>query len=376
MRTILTLMLAILLCPAAFAEGVTLVPADALLPADTRQVWLTDASHALVETGDMRERFLLDLTTGVQIPLKLHENFDPGDHPLRRRIPEMALKDGQPVSGSLRFATSDRYVYVVSPASGYYVDRETGALQCVPGGELRDFGRTGLTPWEDVYDRSSRAVSVYSLEGGLLGRLQVDGDARIAGVIPVEQGFLIVTISDQARPDQDCYPLLNTGMARLVMTDTHLQVTSERELCRVPWVNKAFAAHRCGRTGALLISPDGYCGALLIMPDQTIHALVAEAGRMKLVPCQSAAEVWEGMYHVPAELIGVAEDGSCALLLLRGGGLYRLDLASLDVTQQMTNAQLEALGITGLPEILWPGGEYLTVSDGRLLRIVTDPAAE
>ena len=309
-------------------------------------------------------------------PLMLHENFDPGDHPLRRRIPQMALKDGQPVSGSLRFATSDRYVYVVSPASGYYVDRETGALQCVPGGELRDFGETGLTPWGDVYDWSSRAVSVYSLEGGLLGRLQVEGDVRIAGVIPVEQGFLIVTISDQARPDPDRYPLLNTGMARLVMTDTRLQVTSERELCRVPRVNKAFAAYRCGRTGALLISPDGYCGALLIMPDQTIHALVAEAGRMKLVPCQSTAEVWEGMYHVPAELVGVAEDGSCALLLLRGGGLYRLDLTSLDVTQQMTNAQLEALGITGLPEILWPGGEYLTVRDRQLLRIVTDPAAE
>ena len=78
----------------------------------------------------------------------------------------------------------------------------------------------------------------------------------------------------------------------------------------------------------------------------------------------------------PAELIGVAEDGSYALLLLRGGGLYRLDLTTLDVTQQMTNAQLEALGIMGLPQILWPGGEYLTVRDGQLLRIVTAPVAE
>lgn len=376
MRKMWMLLALLLLCAPALAENVRLEPANDLLPEDWAAVWLVDDDTVLVgySAADLPSRELVNLTTGERIPVTLHEDFVPVGSKLAKRFPEMALREGFPMESSLRFAGSSRYVYLHNPVVAYYVDRETGALQSVLEDDIIHFDNTGLTSWDEVYKWSSTQVGVYSRAGSVLNRFTVDEGAYVAGVIPVEQGFLIMTLDNRVRPDPEENPLLHVATVRLVLTDKRMNVVAERELGGVPYVNKVFNGYRCEGTGAFLLSPDIYAGALLFTPEWDVYALVKAAGEMQMMPYEDALDVMTGMFDAYAYVVGVADDGSYALVHQRDEGLYRIDLATLEVTLQMTQEELEALGIAFWPRLMWPGGEYVDAGGEMLLRIV--PASQ
>ena len=375
MRKLWMLLALLLLCSPALAENVRLEPANELLPEDWAAVWLVDDDTVLVgyNAADLPSRELVNLTTGERIPVTLHEDFVPVGSKLAKRFPEMALREGFPMESGLRFAGSSRYVFLSSPAVGFYVDRENGAMQSIRAEGLVFGNGVGMTPWHHVYSTGESTVRVYPLLGNCLGLYRVETGACVAGVIPVEEGFLIVTLRDPVRLDPEKNPILVGYTMRLVLADKQLNVVAERELGGIPYVNRFFNGYRCEGTGAFLLSPDMYAGALLITPEWDVYSLAEVSGELQMVPYEDTFEVAEGMYAACAYVVGMADDGSYALVHQLYEGLYRIELSTLEVTLQMTYEELEALGVTGKRRLMWPGGEYVDAGGEMLLRIVPAP---
>lgn len=344
--------------------ALTLEPANDLLPEYVRERWLIDDTLMVMRHSGVWK--LLNLTTGETTPLTRAEDFIPVSDTEKRFSGELQWLGG-PQAKYLRVVEGTGYALSRTDSYTRLVNMETGKVHsAVPVGE---YGRSGVTPADNVFIAGKYELKIYAFDGTVLHTLQLEeAQGRILGVLPYEGGFAILSgaeIETHSEPMGAVTALHFTYDAYLTLTDERLRVQSVQRLGTLPMANRVCSMyHLVG--SCFLICPDDCNGLLLVDRTGIRHVMLAQDGQLVVVPYEDTPDILDAMLNTRVNLWGVLKDKSYALFFLHlegQEGLYSLNLRTLEITLQMTLAELEALS----PDtdwdsrtVYWPGGEYLT----------------
>lgn len=380
------LLLAVVVCAALTAVAVfferpkvdpVLVAANDMLPAEVMDFVLVDNELLLMDVGteDKKQRELMNLSTGVRIPLTLQEGYVLPCAPAYRANPEAMLLTAMNQQLPAYYLGNDRYFWMGNIVVSCVVDKTNGVVQSGPSRATDSWMYTGVTPWGEMYSLSGfTGVEVYTMDSTHGSRFELDDHGRICGAYPLPDGFLIVSaheglyhsLTEQSQPEMKEY----TYKVKLTFTDKQLKNESVIQLNGIPYYDRSFSCWQHPDTGTILLSPDGYTGALLITSDRELYALIGQTDALKLVPYEDTTEITDGLWAARSiHICGISDDGCYALVTWSDHGLYKLDLLTRTITQQMTQEELDALGIRW-NHLFWPGGEYLNNDQGALYRLV------
>lgn len=359
--------------------ALTLEPANDLLPERYYLgSWLIDEALMLFSSPSPGlNDALLNLVTGETTTLTRAEDFVPVTVYEKRWIDVLDLI-GNPRVDYLRLVEGTKYTLLCCYGQATrLVDKETGEIHsAVP---VVNDECSGVTPADNIFIADGNELKIYAFDGTVLHTLQLEeAQGRILGVLPYEGGFAILSGANFVQ-DADI-SLISTYDAYLTLTDEQLQVQSVQRLGTLPMVNRANSMyHLVGNR--FLIWVDDCNGLLLVDRTGIRHVMLVQDGQLAVVPYEDTPETLDAISNTWVNLWGVSKDKSYALFFSRlegQEGLYSLNLRTLEITLQMTLAELEALS----PDThwnwhaYWPGGEYLTDNDDNLYRIVEKTEAK
>lgn len=339
--------------------------------------WLVDDDLVLTQAGsvDRYQRGLLNLTTGEFTPLRLHEDFEVGNEGnprlrLWQDMPEEQLiRRLEPRLHRLLFRSNDQHFLFWYPYWICAANQETGVIQSTGIPLSMDESQVGLTPWNQIYRMWRNGILVYTLEGEGVCSYTPSDEEVILGAFPMNDGFLLLTAT-RDEPDEDDFFILPLGVIHVVITDEQLNILSESRLSTMPvdgWETDIF---QIGDDDGFLVSVDRGNGILLFDKSWNARVLVERDEELMVVPYEDTEEIENYLRQTCAAPVGVADDGSYALFTSWDDGLFKLDLQTLEITQQMSREEFAALRFEENEYLYWPGGEYLTDGGGTLYRLV------
>ncbi len=356
--------------PAWAKADLALVADNGMVPADATEWALADKELLLIDVGtqEAKHRELMNLSTGERIPLTLDKEYVPPYTRAFRENPERVLLASMQYLNQV-YNRNDRYFWMGVPGVyGLVVDKTNGVAQEA----LNQI--SGVTPWGDMYfPLGFSGAGVCTMDKTSHWEFELKDHDMICGVYPLENGFLIASVHEGPHfslTGPNPAPNEFICQTRLTFTDKQLNTESVILLDGTYFVERRFCCFQCPDTGTILFSTDSEMGVLLLTPARVAYALVSKDNTLKLVPHENTNEIRNGLWEArDVRICGVSDDDGYALVIWKGYGLYKIDLRSLAVTQQMTAAELEAIGLNS-NRCYWPGGEYLTDGDDNLYRLV------
>ena len=156
----------------------------------------------------------------------------------------------------------------------------------------------------------------------------------------------------------------------LVTTDLDMNVRSSKAIGAFDYHNGDLdTGFQVPGSDDLLLSLGGNI-LLYDMRNEKSKVLVIDDDNHQFVTYENTEDMLKRILGYSSSLAGVSEDGKYALYVSAyDRGLYMIDLKSMEVTKQMDKQELKDIGIDSMI-MDWPGGEYLTDSDGTLYRLV------
>lgn len=253
-----------------------------------------------------------------------------------------------------------RYAECHTGSFSAILDRETARL--LPSPEVD--GVVGLTYSGQVLARSSdgdaTVLSLYGLDGTLSRTASFDFSAYPYKSFAILENGVLATLYGNYDADFN-------ASCTLVFIDRELRAGTPIELGTIRFLAN-FAARDCKGTGKIILTSPMLRETLLIDPaDGSCTMLMIDGNGAAIRPYEEGAlSSGTGVTTV----IGFQQDGSYALLTSLRGGLYKLDMNDLTLTQQMTTDELTAIGLSPVDAstLAWDGGEY-AVSYNRVFRI-------
>ena len=341
------------------AEGVTL-PAGRLTALGDGHVLSSDfrgAEYAVVNLANGRSTGLTlreeDLDTWKALFRAEYEKSGTDDMPVEDYLlllEHMGLSLPIITSEFHIFNVRGRYAECYTDAFNVILDWKTA--QVLPMPELE--GVIGLTHDGQVLTTGKAdgktVLSLYGLDGTPLRSAAFDFSAYPYQFFDIVENGVVATLcgnKDMASSTAPC---------ALVFIDREFNASAPVELGPVRFLTR-FKPYRSG-TGKILLASKSLSELLVLDPDHGSCSVVAiDRNGASVRPfAQGMLTSGTGLTAVN----GFAEDGSYALLANLHGGLYKLDLTTLALTQQMTLDELEAAGLSPIDAnmLQWDGGEY------------------
>lgn len=233
--------------------------------------------------------------------------------------------------------------------------------------------RGEFVSWEHSKD-DALTISKYSVNEKLLRTVEVHVDSS-AHFVPMKDGLLMII----RNPPEDGAP---SSTINVIILDSNLNTSTEFTLTAPDlFITKAHQHKKNGRVllqtreGIILVDPASGSSCLITCIDDQVS--VSEFAQ------HTEPLLNEDMPPtIPLEVLGFSPDDSYALIATMSPGLYKLDMETLELTEQMTKQEIEAAlnAATALykPNMdfstvdwaltTWDGGEY-AVSPQCIFRV-------
>lgn len=238
-------------------------------------------------------------------------------------------------------------------------------LSLMPGG--------GFVTWGNTED-DAFTLSKYSVNEKLLRTVEVNPDSSL-NYCQMEDGLLMRGY----QPSEDGAP---SSTINVIILDSNLNTSTEFTLTATDlFITKAHQHKKNGRVllqtreGIILVDPASGSSCLITCIDDQVS--VSEFAQ------HAEPLLNEDMPPtIPLEVLGFSPDDSYALIATMSPGLYKLDMETLELTEQMTKQEIEAAlnAATALykpnmdfstvdwAHTTWDGGEY-AVSPQCIFRV-------
>lgn len=345
------------------AEGVTL-PAGRMTALGDGCVLSSDSrrgGHAVVNLANGRATELTlrdtDLDTWKRQLRAAYESNSPDSSFEDHLLLLERMGQGLPViTPEFRtFGIRGHYAECYTGAINAILDRKTA--QVLPLPELE--GIIGLTHDAQVLtcarDDGKVTLALHGLDGTLLRSASFDFSACPYQSFDIVEGGIVATLFGD--PDRETFLSSHT----LVFIDRELHAGTSADLGPIPFTAR-FKPFRSG-AGKILLTSYALSDLLVFDPDDGSCRVVSidQHGASVTPLGEEALTAGTGLTAVT----GFAADGSYALLANLHGGLYKLDLTTLTITQQMTLDELDAVGLSPVDAcmLVWDGGKYAVTAN-------------
>lgn len=270
------------------------------------------------------------------------------------------------------------------------LDCQTGEVLPLPAAECSRH----LTPWDQFlcYDYWQGRCFLTDIGGAELAARDFSYSGyELWQAVPLENGVLVTLRDTDKEARRSSLRCVLLDQALNIRHTIDLGVYANRTL-EVEQALLGYAACWSEETGRLLMFASNH-------QSQFYGELATVNGRREFVRHEPALcgllviDTRTGQCHpitmdVTPGIIGMPEGGAFALLGSWEGGLYRLDMETLAITEQMTAQELDALykpaldplramGYNAYPWtncLVWDGGEYAVATrEGLVFRVVERP---